>query len=416
MRLSRNIIFPTRRGSVYIFILTTAMLISVIGLSAIAIARINTRSETSRRQTDAMKLAASAVEAAVTVINVNPGWRLAYKSGLETTPINFGSGTISWKLVDPDGNLGDDPTDPVSIVGIGRCGRSVWAYGVTVSGADPLEALNTSLHAGDLVFIKAGKSITCGGAPLSTNGQLQNDGTIYGDAEAGSVGHTGTITGTLTVPAPPKAMPPPGVFALYSGKATVLPYSGNFDKDVLAPGYNSYGGALNGDGVYYIDTGGSDLEIKDSRIHGTLVVRTRGKKVRVDGQVFLHNYRSDYPVLIIDGDLELMHASAASDLSEASRATNYNPPGAPYLGETDADQLDRYPNEVWGLIHVRGNLLIRSTAKVRGVIICEGQVTVEDSPKIVHDASIPGNPPEGYTSPAGELLVAPGSWTRVSLP
>ncbi len=416
MRVTRNITSARRRGSVYVFVLTTAMLISVIGLSAIAISRINTRSQTSKRQADAMALAASAVEAAVTVINLDPGWRFTHQNGVETPPIDFGPGTISWKLVDPDGNLGDDPTDPVSILGIGRCGQSVWAYGVIVSGTDPLEVLNTSLHARNLVLVKSGKSIRCSGAPLSTNGPLQNDGTIYGDVEAFAVIQPGNITGTLTVPSPRKVMPPPVVFGLYTGRATLLPYSGNIDKDVLAPGYNSYGGGLNPDGVYFIDTGGNDLDIRDSRIHGTLIVRTQGRRVTVNNSVFLHNYRPDHPVLMVDGHLELMHTGTTSDLSEADRGTNYNPPGAPYQGDSDTDQLDTYPNEVRGLVHVRGNLLMRGTARVRGVIICDASVTIDDSPEIIHDPSIPQNPPEGYTSPTGELVVAPGTWKRVAVP
>ena len=43
----------------------------------------------------------------------------------------MGSGTFTWKLVDDDGDLADDDSDPVTIYGIGRVGASTSVETVT---------------------------------------------------------------------------------------------------------------------------------------------------------------------------------------------------------------------------------------------------------------------------------------------
>lgn len=403
-----------RRGSIYIFVLMTAMLVAVIGLGTIAVARINTRRMQSRTHVvEAKGLARSAVEATVAAINGDPSWRQSYQNNVETPQISFGTGTISAKLVDADGSLSNDPADPVRVHGIGRAGGSVWVYSVALTSDTPLEALNTTIHcAGQL---EIGGTLTASGAPASTNGNFLNDGQLIGSVDAAAHSGGGTVTGTVNIPAPPKAMPPPWVVAAYIAKATVLPFSGNVDGCVLSPGVNEYGGDLNADGVYYIDTVSKDIEIRKSRIHGTLVVNAGNGKVKVQNEVFLHNYRADYPVLIVLSDLDLEYRSDAP-LSEGNEGHNFNPPGAPYLGQSDTDQSDDYPSEIRGLVHCTGVLSISQTAQVRGVIICDDAALIEGAPTIIHDPTIPQNPPEGYASPEGELFVAPGSWRREPAP
>lgn len=405
------------RGSIYIFVLGTALLVTVIGLSAIIVARINTRRTGSLKdQPEAMALGLSAVEAAVAAVNNDPDWRTNYLNDTETPAVQLGNGTISWKLVDEDGDLADDPMDAVRVYGIGRVNENVWVYSAILSGLTPLEALRTCLHASNQLHIKSGKSLRTTGARASTNANFRNDGTLFGSIDAATRSGSGSVMGIVNVPASPKGLPPAQVFSLYAGKATPIPYSGSFDRVVLTPTLNEYAGGLNPDGVYYIDTGGRDLVIKGSRIHGTLVVNAGTKRVVVDDQVFLHNYRSDYPVLIVAGELALRYTSKGLAperyLRESAWGHNFNPPGAPYDDETDGDTLDRYPSEIHGLVHVIGKLVVRNNPLVRGVILCEDTVTIEDSFEIVHDPRIPHNPPEGYTSADGELVVSRGSWKR----
>jgi len=405
-----------RRGSIYLFVLLSAMLVTVIALGAITVSRINTRRMQGRRhRTEAKGLARSAVEAAVAAVNLSPAWRHLYLNDVETPQVSFGAGTISFKLVDEDGDLADDPADPVRVYGIGRVVDSVWVYSAALTSTTPLEALDTCIHCSGQLEIAGGETLTASGAPASTNSNFLNDGRLLGSIDAATRSGNGTVTGTINIPAPPKAFPPSSVFAAYVAKATVLPSTGTIDRCVLAPGVNEYGGGLNANGVYYINVPMHGLRIRRSRIHGTLVVNADTSTVTVENNVFMSAYRADYPVLIVLGNLQLAYDSD-TPLSEGAEGHNFNPPGAPYLGEDDADQSDDYPSEIRGLVHCTGALLTTQTARVRGVILSESTARFEGAPSIIHDPSIAQNPPEGYTSLESELFVEPGSWRREPAP
>jgi hypothetical protein len=274
----------------------------------------------------------------------------------------------------------------------------------------PLAALNTCLHASGQVTVNSDKQVTVVNAPLSTNDALVNGGVVDGDVNAASVTGTGTIAGIPTVPSAQKPMPDSQVISQYIAKATVIPFTGTIDEKVLAPSYNPWG-AGNTDGVYYINTGGNDLTIKDSRIYGTLVINASGKKVILDDSLCMQRFRSDYPVLIVIGNLDIQIDSADYPLSEWSEFKNFNPSGAPYLGQTDMDIWDVYPNEIQGLVYVVGSLKLKHTAKIVGAIICQGSVQCDGVNTIIHDPTLYSSPPEGYTF-VECMKLSPGSWKQ----
>lgn len=409
-------------GSVYVLVLGISLIVSVIGVSAVALARLSLRSTAgSQDATEAALLARSATELAIARVNVDPQWRTNHYSGVETPQVQFGRGTISYKLIDEeDGNLADSPGDPVRVMGIGRVGRAAQAYSVLLAGTAPLEALGTCIHSSGQLHIKSGKELTVADAPASTNANFRNDGVLYGGIDAATQSGGGSVTGEVTIPAPAKALPATTVFGQYVARATAITYAGNFDRHVLTPTLNEYGGGLDPEGIYYVNTKSQDLTIKNSRIHGTLVLDATGKKVTVDGCVLLHNYRPERPVLIVKGDLELIYDSTSSGetvfLDEASCGHNFNPPGAAYDGQADDDLADRYPSEIRGLVHCTGNVTFKDTARVRGVILCEGAVTVDGYASVIHDPLIPRYPPPGYATCGGDMAIIPGSWRREPVP
>jgi hypothetical protein len=121
----------------------------------------------------------------------------------------LGTGRFTLQGTDPgDGVLNDSAYEPLVLTGTGTRGSASHTVQVTlVPNIKPLAALNTCLCASGLVKINSGKRITALGACLSTNGQLDNDSVIDGSAEAQSIDHTGTVTGTLTVPGALRPMP-----------------------------------------------------------------------------------------------------------------------------------------------------------------------------------------------------------------
>ncbi len=401
-------------GSIYVHVLASSLLVTIIGLGALVAVRVQMRSaRLTRDYGEARACAISAVELGLLHVRQDSNWRTTWSSGawLEDKPL--GAGHFTLLGIDPQDNLLEDSeSDPLVLTGIGTRGIARHkARVMLVPVIEPLEALNTCLHASGLVQVKAGKQITTVGAPVSTNGQLDNDGTIDGNAEAQSVDHTGTITGTLTVPAPSKRMPDAAVISEYISKATTVPYTGTIDKAVLTAGCNPWG-PTDPNGLYVLDTGGNDLIIKNSRIQGTLIVKTGSKTLTLDGAVFCQSYRSDFPVLLVQGDTIIKCSSADMVLSESVNSTNYNPLGAAYEGSTDGDTLDQYPNEIRGLVHVQGTLRLQQTARIVGVVICDGAVYAEDTNTIIHDVSLYACPPDGYTYVSG-MKISPHSWKQV---
>jgi hypothetical protein len=252
--------------------------------------------------------------------------------------------------------------------------------------------------------------ITAVSAPVSTNGQLDNTATIDGTAEAQSVVHTGTITGgPPLVPGPIKRMPDADVISRYASKATTIPYSSSIEKVVIAPGYNPLG-STDPNGLYVINTGGSSLTIKNTRIHGTLVVRLGSGTLTLQNSILLHNYRSDFPTLLVEGNV-ILKCPSATALSEAGLSTNFNPSGAPYSGVSDTDKTDTYPNEIWGLVHISGSLTLEQTARVVGVVICDGPIYCNGNNTVTYTPSLYTSPPQWYTYVDG-MKLSPGSWKQ----
>lgn len=403
-----------RGGSVYLHVLASSVLVTIIGLAALAAVRIQTRSELRARDyAEARNCAVSAVELGLLFVTRDPAWRDSWTSGAWLSDKPLGDATFTLEGIDPqDGDLTDSDYEPLILTGTGTKGIARHKSQVTlVAVIKPLDALNTCLPAAGAITVLSGKSIAVSGAALSTNGTLDNAGTITGDAEADTVAQTGTITGTLTVPAEAKRMPEATVVSDYISKATVIPYTGTIDKQVLSPGSNPWGTA-DPNGIYFLDTGGEALLIQNSRIHGTLIVDTGGNTLTLDSAVFLHACGSDYPVLIVNGNAELKFKSDTLSLSESAHSANFNPFGASYEDVWDDDTLDEYPNEIRGLVHIEGTLDLQDTARVVGVIICEGTVTCGGFNAIIHDPGLYTSPPEGYTF-VERMTVSPGSWKQV---
>ena len=281
---------------------------------------------------------------------------------------------------------------------------------VTIPGA-PYVDIDISTLTG------ATATLTAVGAPVSCDIQIVNDGVIYGDAEAVMViTNNGTITGTQTVApfVPSKAMPASTVVDMYIALATTIPNPGSIDGKVLSPGNNPWG-ATDPDGVYYIDTLGGDLTIRASRIHGTLVVKCGSGTVRLETAALLHPYRTDYPTLIVDGNLEVLLDSGDMTLSEAQWGVNFNPSGTRFKAISNADMTDEYPNEIQGLVHVTRNLLMSRSSRVWGAIICESTATCQQNTAVIHDPDLYANPPLGYTESvaAPPMTIVSGTWQQV---
>ncbi len=411
--------FPVvrRRGTAYLLVLAATLIVATLGMGALLAVRAQVRATHLAGDTaEARDYALSAVELGRTWISRDVRWRSNRTNGLWASNQPIGSGSLTLEVTDPIDSLANRPHDPVIVKATAVKGQARQMLQVTlVADPTPLPALAFPLHAGGQIHVDAGRRLTVRLDTISTNGDLNNDGTITGNVQASTISDWGNVNGKVTWNSPAKAFPSSTVPEMYANLGTAITPGPSIDRGVLGPGYNPWG-TTNADGVYVIRTNG-DLTITNSRIFGTLVVICPGHKVTLGGQMLLQPARTDFPALIVNGNLVLQYTSASTSLSEAAQATNYNPPGAPYQGANDADRLDQYPSEIQGLVHVTGTLDIQQNALVRGAILCESTastdaVRIRQDAEIVYDANLYTNPPQGYTT-AVKMVPQTGSWRQV---
>jgi hypothetical protein len=132
-----------------------ALLVSLIGLSAVAVGRANLRASNIGGDAAAAEmLATSAIEHAAAIINTDSLWRSRYVSDVELSPaVPLGRGTFTWKLVDEiDGNLAAGGIQPVRIWGTGRVGEARRCYSVVYTPGGTNQATNGGMEQGTIGY------------------------------------------------------------------------------------------------------------------------------------------------------------------------------------------------------------------------------------------------------------------------
>jgi hypothetical protein len=151
-----------RRGSIYAVVLAMAILVSLIGLSAVAVGRINLRTASAGGDAAAAELLAlSGIEHAVAVVNADSNWRTNYTHDQSIAPVALGTGEFTWKL--QDGTLDFNPHDgvpddtdgslsgglqPVRVVSNGRVGDARRSYSVVLVPAGANLLTNPGVESG----------------------------------------------------------------------------------------------------------------------------------------------------------------------------------------------------------------------------------------------------------------------------
>ncbi len=167
-------------------------------------------------------------------------------------------------------------------------------------------------------------------------------------------------------------------------------------RQFLGPNHNPYTGETQPEGIYLIDCQGERVDIESSRIVGTLVLIQPGPGSAMNGKpVFWQPAVRHFPALLVEGDFLLNPSLAA--LSEAELLENFNPPGnGDVLYGEDTDQVDLYPSRLDGLVFVTGELRIEGQTKVRGPVVCGGDVLIQDTLYLQRDAMFEMDPPPGF--------------------
>jgi hypothetical protein len=128
-----------RRASMYLAVLMTAMIVAIIGLSALAATRVQSRAAESGNDIAAARFAAqSAIEMGMLTLNNTPTWRTTYTHDVWIPERGLGDGTYTWKLVDERNlSLTKDTTAPVRLCGRGVVGDAVRTESVLLQTGFP---------------------------------------------------------------------------------------------------------------------------------------------------------------------------------------------------------------------------------------------------------------------------------------
>lgn len=419
-----------RRGSMYILVLGIAVAVAVIGLSSLAVARIERRGNEGWDDfAQARNHAQAAIELGTAKIQADANWRSTYPNGVWEADRPIGDGQYTLTGTDPgDGNLADDAMDSLVLTGIGAQGDALHKRQVQLEAkVRPLTCLETALHAGTNIILSTG-TVQCDQIISANNDITVSSGIVNSDMEAvGTILGTEYITGTDTSPVPARTMPDPDrVFDYYVSNGTPITLGalvgslgcGLLDYCVsgvvLSPTSNPYGLVKNPEGIYVINCVGLNVTIRDSRIVGTLVLLNATGVCRTTGVVNWEPAVPNYPALLVAGNMSFQHTKLATlDEATIGGGTNFNPPGTPYNGQSDSDTLDVYPSVIKGLVYVSAKAVADlNHPAFEGVVVTGGAFKGSSNLSLTYRSTHFDDPPPGFKdTPA--MKVVTGSWQRV---
>lgn len=323
--------------------------------------------------------ARAGLEVGASVLATDPagaGWRSTAPTKMYKGDVDANTSYVL-TLRDDDGNLADDATDPITLVGEGTRLGAVQRLSISAS---PIVELLPCMGS----CIWANGSVLFDGSTVRANAVIGSNATmtatsafIYADVAAKSFSGS-TYSGTKRTISSGITMPPASVFTTWAARATSIPFAsisgGNLEKCILGPGVNPFG-ATNAEGIYMVDCRGSKIDVKDMRLYGTLILLNVGTGSRIDRSTFLESPSPDRPTLLVLGDFNIEFDG--DDLKESTAGRNLNPAGAPFLGVADSDTLDAVPSMLRGVVYVSGNVILDGETTLDGVLLVGGSLTVK---------------------------------------
>lgn len=371
----------TRRGTIYVLVLSIAGLLAAIAVGAGAYTTAETRRAREMEASGVATAAAqSALEATVGMIQADrtgEDWKpRAGLAGFDDRR-SLGDAAVSVGVSSSDGTTPlTDWSGSVYIEAV------AWHRGWEHRLRATLEPVVANLAALGHPLVVGG-NITVTGTTLAGQGVAITNGAIEGiSAQVGLEVHAATATGstfaiTPTIRTEPIALPDPSIISAYVARATVIEISQlagrTMQNVVLSSGRNPYG-ATNASGIYAIRCNGQNVKIRNVRVVGTLILINAGSGSEIADRVFFEQAATNQPVLLVDGSIQIQTES--NDLSEASIATNLNSTGAPFRGATDSDTTDFYPSIFEGIVYVSGNVASSGSTTIEGSLIVGGTVTI----------------------------------------
>lgn len=184
-------------------------------------------------------------------------------------------------------------------------------------------------------------------------------------------------------------------------------------RQLITPTTNPYG-LTNSSGIYVINCSGKDVIIADSRIVGTLVLRSPGVGTSIQRSVSWEPAIYNYPAIVAEDVIRIELSSTG--LSEGIVGSNLNPSSAPFPfigGTSNTDVIDSYPSKINGLVYSSTDLTFTGNPTIFGVVIVNGDIYVNATSFSLNYQNIYLNdPPPGFSAGTVQMKVVPGTWQR----
>lgn len=208
-------IHARRRASAYALVLTTALLVSIIGLSALTATRVVARGSLEQQALESARFASrSGLELAQRVIAQDPYWRTNLGSSVWKNWTSLGEAAFRIEAVDPvDGDPSNNDSDPIVITSTGRSGEALHKLQATIQTNAGSDLLAVAAHAQhdlsfDRVQFRADQRVSSNRDISASSGATvyadayaaQNIGgsTYFGATHAGQTLRTTMIPSTIT--------------------------------------------------------------------------------------------------------------------------------------------------------------------------------------------------------------------------
>lgn len=367
----------------YIAVLGASVLVTVLGLSALLVARIEGRSAVAEADiAEARRCAAAGIEIARYVIQSTANWRTR-GSGIWMTAVTLGKGQVTVHVTDPsDDDITDSASEPIVITATGTAGRATQYLTATLSPqSSGYECLNSGVHAGGAISLTSATVLS--DRTIGSNVSITaTTSSVQANAEAVGLVAGATYTKTTTSGITARAMPDSTALDAWVSLAQNIPYASlsssggsgrTMENTVLSPTGNSYG-SPHASGIYVIDCSNNQVTIQNCRIYGTLILLNPGAGSAINGSIRWDVPVANQPALLVKGNITV--STSQTLLSEATCNANFNPTGTPYMSSADADKTDTYPSSICGLIFISGNATLLGANTISGALMVGGTLSL----------------------------------------
>lgn len=396
----------SRAGSAYIVALSMATLLTVTGLSGIALLRSSRGSiAADSSMIRARSLARSGIELALARIDDDPDWRTTMAAGeaVASTDI-YERAKLRVSIEDTeDDDLTNDETQSVVLTSTAGVGASIQSLRVVcVSEAEGYPVMGSALYAGDEVevtvssmeatsFVAAAGVVRVNGRTVSTFDEHDIDGNQM---------DIGPLELEL-----PDADAAQGVLLGMAEEIDLSDIPGHtMSQVILSPLSNPYGDP-NPSGVYHINCQGEQLRIADVVLRGTLILTNPHEHAGIDGAVHMEPADESMPTLVIFGDTEWSTVDAKVDTSTITGT---------YIHEDDAEWLAAHTeSRLKGFIYARGEVIVAGPLRLHGSLVVTDDLTVTGDIEVVPPTDYSAEGLVGFIG-GYRLYIEPGAWMRVT--